>query len=344
MALKFLDSFDHYTAVAAEANRKWTSTFATTRDTGLHGYGMRGSFLKGMLFGSTTLIMEMHIKRVLAEHLFAIRDTQQTEQIWCGYFQDGSIQVSRYGANAANDLIAQSAPDLIREGIWYHFGWKVFLHPTAGSVEVRLNGATIINVSGIPTISTYLSWSGAVGAFALGSNANATVFDDLVVMDDTPDGINDPRLPGGGGFTKFIGPVEIRVKRPSAPGSLTEWTPTPTVPNWQNVDDIESDDDATYNAADAATGVGKSDLFTMEDLASDEDVVAVQSLLLAKKTQEGVAAIASLVKDGGTTTVGATAYQPSAYSHASGLSRPAPAERSDPGGRNAIEYGYRRIV
>ena len=53
----------------------------------------------------------------------------------------------------------------------------------------------------------------------------------------------------------------------------------------------------------------------MENLAVDEDVVAVQSLVLAKKTQEGVAAIAKINNDGTTTRVGPVVYQPSTYSY-----------------------------
>jgi hypothetical protein len=342
MALKFLDSFDHY--LAADANLKWTSTFFAVRDTGLHGFGMRGSLSKGMLFGSTTLIMEAFIKRLNAGSLFTIGDTNVVTQIGCGYTQLGQIEVSRYGSNPAVDRIFQSAPDLIRENTWYHFAWKVFIHPSAGSVEVRLNGETICNLTGIQTTATTLPWSGAIGYFSLGDNGNATVFDDLVVMDDVDDGINDSRLPGGGGFDKFLGPVEIVVKRPNGAGLLAEWVPTPTVPNYQNVDDLTPDGDATYNSA-SPTAVGASDLFAMENMSADEDPVGVQSLVLARKTEEGVAAIAKLVNDSGTTTVGPTVYQPSTYSYMH-----APEPKLPDGSLwsiarwNAIQYGYRRMV
>ena len=342
MALRFLDSFDHY--LASDINMKWTSTLFATRDTGLHGYGMRGALSKGMLFGSTTIIMEAYIYRLSAGDLFTIGDTSVNTQILCRYTSIGSIVVSRWGADPAADLIFQSAPDRIRTGTWYHFAWRVFLHPSAGSVEVRLNGETICNLTGIKTTATTLPWSGAIGSFSIGDNGNATIFDDLVVMDDVDDGINDPRLPGGGGFDKFLGPVEIIVKRPNGAGLLAEWTPTPTVPNYQNVDDVTPDGDATHNAA-AVTDTGKSDLFAMQNLSPDEDVVAVQSLVLARKTEEGIAAIAKLVNDGGSTTVGPTVYQPNTYSY---MHAPEP---TLPDGTlwtkarwDAIQYGYRRIV
>ena len=74
--------------------------------------------------------------------------------------------------------------------------------------------------------------------------------------------------------------------------------------------------------------MGDSDLFAMENCGIDEDVVAVQSLVLARKTDDGVAAIAILVNDGGTTTVGPTVYQPRTYSYVTRPSRPALTARS----------------
>lgn len=352
MALKFLDSFDHYLGVPSgpgseQATFKWTEATNQSREPGVHGYGMRGGFTKGMLFGSTTLIMEAYIQRLNAGALFTLSDrTAPTPvtQIHCNVISDGTLSVARYGSNPATDLIAQTAPDVIRANTWYHVGWTVFLDPSAGSVEIRINGAPVITVTGIRTTASSLPWSGAVGSFGVGDNGNGVIFDDLVVMDNVDDGINDPRLPGGGGFDKFLGPVEIVVKRPNGAGLLAEWTPTPAVPNDQNVDDLTPDGDTTVNAA-APGAVGRSDLFAMENMAADEDVVAVQSLVLARKTEEGVAAIAKLVNDGGTTTVGPTVYQPSTYSY---LHAPEP---TLPDGTlwtkarwDAIQYGYRRIV
>lgn len=345
MALRYIDSMgDHYTA--AQVTTKWTTAYNPIRRAGLHGYGMSGNLKKGMLFGSTTILMEAYIYRQddAGETCFRVFDTDQVLQILCDMNSDGSIKVQRYGSNAVLDFIAQTAPDLVRQAVWYHLGWRVFLHPSAGSVEVRLNGGVVVNVSGVKTTSTNLPWAGAIGAFGLGANSSSITFDDLVVMDDVEDGLSDARLPGGGGFDKFLGPVEIKVKRPNAVGLSAEWTPTPAVPNWQNVDDTESDDDATYNGAVAAA-VGASDLFGMEDLAADEDVIAVQSLVLARKTEEGTAAAATLVRDAGATTVGPTIYQPSIYAY---MIR---AEPTRPGGAlwskvawDAIQYGYRRIV
>src|SRR5262245_3892601 len=201
MALRYIDSMgDHYTA--AQTNLKWTASFGPIRDTGLHGYGMRGSFTKGMLFGSTTLIMEAQIKWLSGgAYFFSLFDTGTDAQIFLKLQSDGSILATRWGSNPAADLIAQTAPDLVRSGTWYHLGWKVLLHPSAGSVEVRLNGVAVITISGVRTVATgALPWSGAVGSFAIGDNGGGVVFDDLVVMDDVDDAIDDTRLPGGGGF------------------------------------------------------------------------------------------------------------------------------------------------
>jgi hypothetical protein len=353
MALRFLDSFDHY--LATDAEMKWTAASYHSRETAVHGYGMKGSFHKGMLFPDNIVIMEAYIKRGGPLDIFSIYDDglnsvgNSEQQIACSATNTGAIKVDRWGGDPA-DPLAQTAPDLLRIGTWYHFGWKVLVHPTAGSVEVRLNGETLINLSGIPTInntgggSGLPYWSGTVGAFHVGQTANNIVFDDLVVMDGVDDGLNDPRLPGGGGFDKFLGAVEIVVKRPNGIGSSAEWTPAPAGANWMNVDDIEPDGDTSVNSA-AATANGATDLFAMEDLLVTQDVVGAQSLICCRKIEEGFAAVSRVVKDGGTTTVGDPFYLPDSYSY---LITPEP---TLPDGSlwtrarwNAIEYGYRRMA
>ena len=341
MALLYIDSMgDHYTA--AQVTSKWTSALFQTRVTGLHGYGMRGNFTKGVVFGSPTAIIEMAINpQGLGGALFGLADAAFTTQLTGTTLQDGSIVVSRF--TGAFPVLGQSAPDVLRSDQWYHLGIRVKVHASAGELEVRLNGGVIIGpLTGLNT--TGGTFSGALHSFRIGGNDNSIIMDDLVVMDDVEDGINDPRLPGGGGFDKFLGPVEIIVKRPDGAGLLAEWTPTPAVPNWQNVDDSESDGDMSYNGA-AVADTGKSDLVAMQNLGLDQDVIAVQSLVLARKTEEGVAAIARLVRDSGATTVGTTVYQPNTYAY---LIR---AEPTLPDGSvwtkarwDAIQYGYRRIV
>jgi hypothetical protein len=341
MSLLYIDSMgDHYTV--AQVTSKWTSALFAQRVTGLHGYGLRGGLTKGLVFGSTTALIEMHVNASsLGAILFSLADASVTSQLIGRFLADGSILVTRF--TGASEILGQSVPDVIRIDRWYHLGIRVKVHASAGELEVRLNGGAVIGpLTGLNT--TGVAFSGALRSFTIGGNDVSITMDDLVVMDDVDDTLNDPRLPGGGGFDKFIGPVEIVVKRPNGAGLLAEWVPTPTVANELNVDDIEPDDDTTYNSADA-TAVGDSDLLLMENLGLDEDVVAVQSLVLARKTEEGIAAVAKLVHDSGTTTVGTTVYQPSTYSY---MHAPEP---TLPDGSlwtkarwDAIQYGYRRIV
>jgi hypothetical protein len=347
MALKFIDSFDHYLA-DDQANWKWTSASYHRREPGVHGYGMAGVFQKGMRFGSATVIMEMYIQPLLAGSLFRLRDTNQVMQLEVHYtLADGTLYVTRYGADP-NVHLFQSEPDIIRDGTWYHLGWKVTVDPTAGAVELRLNGNPIYSETGIATTTALGTgsswWSGAIGSFIVGDNGNGTVFDDLVVMDDTDDGINDPRLPGGGGFDKFLGAVEIVVKRPNGIGTSAEWTPAPAGANWMNVDDIEPDGDTSVNSA-AATANGATDFFAMEDLTVTQDVVGAQSLICARKTEEGFAAIARVTKDGGTITVSSPWYLPDSYSYLVHIEPTLPDGTLWTRARwNAIEYGYRRMA
>ena len=345
MALRFIDGFDHY--LPAQGTMKWTGASFNYRETGLHGFGQRGAFGKGLVFGSATIILEAQIKAYASPggSLCTFVDSNMVTQIYAAVQGDGAVKVTHWAGSLPGFVnLGISVPDTIRVGTWYHFGLRVKIHTTAGELEVRINGGPVIGpLTGLNTTDLSSGFTGLVRSFGLGSNDGAYVFDDLVVMDDVDDGLNDPRLPGGGGFDKFIGPVEVRVKRPNAAVS-SGWTPTPTVANYLNVDDVEPDDDTTYNGA-ASGAVGAEDLFEMEDLATGEDILAAQILVSARKTEEGTAAIKPLVRQAGVTTAQPEVFLPSTYSYAI-----TPLDRPPLGGLwtasvfNALQAGYRKTV
>lgn len=341
MALRYIDSMgDHYTA--AQAALKWTAASFQSRVAGLHGFGMRGNFTKGLAFGSPTTLIEAQINILsLGGSLARVADSNATTQWSAGTNQNGSIVVSRFGG----PVIGQSAPDVLRTNTWYHLGIRVRVHATLGELEVRLNGGPVIGpLTGVNTTHVNGLWSGLIHSFSIGGNDNAIIFDDLVVMDDVDDGLDDPRLPGGGGFDKFLGQVEVVVKRPNNPGLSADWTPVPAGANFQNVDDIDSDGDTTVNRADGLA-VGASDLHQMEDLLPVEDVLAVQSLIALRKTEEGTATVGRLVHDAGVTTVGTPFAAPTTYTYLHTIEPTLPDGATWSRARwDAIQYGYRRLA
>lgn len=346
MALLYIDSMgDHYTA--AQASTKWTSVSFQQREAGVHGYAMRGAFNKGLIFGSATVLLETYIRchASTAGSLCTFADSTPVTHIYVNVQGDGAVKVTHWGGSLPGFVnLGLSAPDTIRIDTWYHFGIRVKIHATAGELEVRINGGPVIGpLTGLNTTDVTSTFTGLLRSFSLGGNDNTYLFDDLVVMDDVDDGLNDPRLPGGGGFDKFLGPVEVRVKRPNA-AVVTGWTPTPTVPNYQNVDDVEPDDDTTYNSA-ASGAVGAEDLFELEDLASGEDILGAQVLVSARKTEEGTAAIKPLLRQAGVTTPQPEVFLPSTYSYAiTPLAQPPNGGLWTASVFNTLQAGYRKTV
>src|SRR5215471_10896378 len=137
------------------------------------------------------------------------------------------------------------------------------------SINQNFNGTTNMVGHGFESLGV----TGAGGSF----NAD---FDDLYVTDG-----------------ELLGDVKVDCRVPNAAGDLSEWTPT-AAPNWSNVEEHESDDDATTVQTDT---VGKRDLYNLDDLAPGSYAIkGAQALWLTKKSDAGAAAIRGLWKSGGT--------------------------------------------
>lgn len=360
MSLLFVDSFDHYSLDFASGQQvadiltKWTRKEIGLGGPyvvpGLHGNALGGAWSKALPFGSNTMIAEAFFKGNTGT-LWDVLDTGTAVPEQGVYiFSQAALDVNsngclvvtyQSGGNNAT-VLWMSPPDVFRQNVWYHIAWRITVDQHNGGFEVRLNGGSLCNINGVPTAQPYY-WSGQIGAVRLQQSAGL-ICDDLVVMDDVNDGIDDPRLEGGGGFDKFLGPIKIVVKYPNGPGALAQWTPAPVQANYLNVNEHTPDGDTTTNGTDT-NGAGLSDLFTMDPLLSTEDIVGAQSLVQARKTQEGTAAVARLAYANGTLNTGPTVYQPDSYNYM------ILAEPKAPDGSmwsattwNEIQYGYKRII
>ena len=205
---------------------------------------------------------------------------------------DNSIGVRRGDHTGA--LLAQSSPCKIGAGAWHFVELKATIHNSAGSVQVRLNGVTVVAVTGLDTQNT--------------SNAYATeiqfwqgYIDDLYVLDTT----------GSAPHNDFLGDVRVRTLYPDGAGSSTQWTPS-AGSNYQNVDETgTADGDTTYNSSSTAA---QKDLFTFSNLPDASGTVyAVQERWKARKDDGGTREARSVVKSGATTNSGQTEALGSSY-------------------------------
>jgi hypothetical protein len=131
---------------------------------------------------------------------------------------------------------------------WYYLEMKVFCHPTSGTVEVRIDGKTIILLAGINT---------QAGANTYHDKVRISLYlkqflDDFYICDATGSGVN-----GFQGICRIIGLF------PSADTEIVDWTPNSGTTHYNRVDENPADGNTTYISSSTQTD---TDLFTYPSL------------------------------------------------------------------------------
>lgn len=216
--------------------------------------------------------------------LIRLRDGS-TEQLSVTVEADNSIAVRR--GDYSGTSVAQSSPCKLPPGAWSFLEFKATIHPSAGSVEVKLNGVTVLSATGINTRNSSNSYATEILFWQ-------AYIDDLYVLDTT----------GSAPYNDFLGDIRVRTLYPSGAGSSTQWTPLSST-NVSNIDDQgTADSDTSYNSSDTAA---QQDLFAVDNLPDTSGtVLAVQARWKARKDDGGTREVKTLVKAGGTTDSGPT--------------------------------------
>ncbi len=309
MALLFIDSFDHYQT--AQLSAKWTTTTGGLGSGIVAGAGrcssqalsVGGSGLgvceKGIPFPANVGILgfagRIAIQLAAAQGIAYFGSSFGTGvQAYLTRQTDGSLAIM-----VDNVVLATSAPDLVRDNVWYYIEWKFTCHASAGASVVRVNGATVINLTGANTHSVNVPGTTltAVG-FPSGGNYNLFV-DDLYVSDDT----------GGSPWNDFLGDVRVEYLRPDGPGAHQDWDLIGAPTHWQAVDDAASPDDDLSYIHTATAGLIDTETYQPTGLPSGS-VFAVQVNLYARKTDSGARSIAPVLRTAGVDHLGVN-QQPS---------------------------------
>lgn len=279
MSLLFIDGFDHYGSTqvldkwstrnggSSVVDARWPGTrawridtaesyvakqFTTAYNTLVLGFAYR---LTGLPTSDSTTPKFGFLYGADAQTTAIIRE-------------DGSIDV--YRGWSTGTLLGSSDPDVVAIGDWQYFEFKVYIHDSAGTYEVRLNESTVVSGSGVDTKA--LSTAGANNVQLIGPPAaTGNIYIDDLYIDD-----ND-----------FHGDCRVDCLWPSGSGNYAQWTPVPSgTNNYANVDDGNSlDDDTTYNVTDV---VNEIDSFAYDNLdATGSDIKAVAINIAGRKDDAG---------------------------------------------------------
>ena len=202
-----------------------------------------------------------------------------------------AVQINGDGSIRANG--ASSGVGVIRLDVWQYVEIKAVLSDTVGSVDVRVDGVSVLSVvnvdtknGGTKTVFDALSLGGA--AFGTGRHF---VYDDLYVCNGAGTVNND-----------FLGDVSIEALRPTSDVAVA-WTPTPGPSNYTAVND-STYDNTTHVQASAT---GQKDVYALGNLAATGGPVrGVMVNTVADATDSGGASMNALLR------VSATDYTSSA--------------------------------
>ena len=284
MSLIFMDGFD-----ANDLNLKWvplgnaTASSATTR----FGTGMAMNTNNvGVVAQWTTGTAQMFIG-------FAYYMTSSSATggvvFWsndgataCITVNIGPTLIALKSGNNGSTLSSTAVS--LSANTWYYVEIMATLATSGGQCQVNIGGVTQLNFTGNTQQS---GTNGVVDRIYLQEfNGINVLFDDMYICNSL-----------GATNNTFLGDVRVQTLLPAAAGSSTQFSPTGSVNNWQNADDVP-DSSTTYNSAST---VGQRDTYRLgSTLASTGTIFGVQDNVHCFKLNSGSANIKAALKSGGT--------------------------------------------
>lgn len=294
MSLLFMDGCDKW-ASASQLTRQYASANISSVNTSGGRFGGGALYNNGLsnyakiaIPSTNTVIVQFAFKYVAAGYrgLFGLMEGSTVHFTLGVDTTNGQPQVLR-GA-IGGTLLASPAAGYLNTGAWVYIEAKVAIHDSAGSVILRVNGAEVVNLSGVDTRNGGTGICDTVSLFATSTNTGVTGYiDDIIVMDTNGSANND-----------FLGDRRIYTLYPNGAGSSTDFTPS-AGSNYQCVDEPNMNDDTDYVASST---IGHIDMYAVGDLPSvPAGIDAVQVCAAVSKTDAGAIGAKARLKSGSTT-------------------------------------------
>ena len=304
MVARLIEGFEQSTVVADYAGR-WTTfpdstaaVISTTYGRTGNGLGVTGSsgvFIR-TLDAQATWVVGFAFRSAAA--LGAVQNVVRFLDgavIHCGLAlnPDGTLFAWR-GTNATS---IGTCTGVLSYGAWTYLEVKATIHDTAGVFSVRVNGASVLNLTTADTRNAGNATANQV-SFAPTTSLGTTrwSFDDLYVFDGT----------GSPPTTDFAGDCKVETLLPSGAGATTAWTPSVggAGSNYACVDEATLNSDTDYVSSSTAT---QTDTYATGNLTTTAGtVLTVQATAAARKDDAGSRSVALVARPGSTDRVGAT--------------------------------------
>lgn len=305
MSLIFVDGFEGYNAaaglVAASGTTRWASFYedgwggsvtinsSTYRTTQVTAGNSRSLYITAGQVGGAFAILTLpglqefflgfgvRLTNLPADRtLLSFYQTSSASQgIAINVSASGQLQVYiPNGSTRPGTILATGAQSLSLH-VWYYLEVRVLRGGAGvGVIEVRVNGATEINIT-TNTTTGITQFNNVI--FCPGGNYSyAAYFDDLYIC-----------TPSGAVNNTFLGPTSVYSLLPDGAGSSTQFTPNGAATNWQCLTEATADTTTYVQTSD----VGNKDFYTIQDLPSG--ISSIYGVMV--KTRNNAVGVASAV-------------------------------------------------
>ncbi len=217
------------------------------------------NFVMGFAYNCLTVLADSDIMQVYSPNY--------TEMITLRMSLAGELFLDRGTVNLASTSGLGLVPTT-----WYYIEFSAVIHDTTGTYDVWVDGINVITGTGADTRN---GTDTEVNLVELQGHAGDPNWDDFYILDDS-----------GSDNISRLGDVRVETVFPDANGTTNNFTASPAVSNYLNVDDgLTPDDDTTYNHS--ATAADK-ELYGFGALAGAVGTVyAVGLTVLARKEESG---------------------------------------------------------
>lgn len=241
-------------------------------------------------------------KPVMAEFGDVSNNTHMNVQVNAS----GILEVHRFDTAGADVLLGSSSTPVITANAWRHIEIKVLFDVAVGTVEIRVEGVTVLNLTGIRTTSNIAGYVASVQNITLHQASAIGLIGyyvkDLILWDGS-----------GGVNNNFMGSCQVLKLLPTGDTSLG-WTPSSGTTGYNLINDTTPDDDANYISAPFP--LPSPSQFTLSDLPVNVSTVrGVQLMHRSKKTDGGDGNIQVTAVSGANNGLGADRPITTAYTY-----------------------------
>lgn len=199
--------------------------------------------------------------------IFGFNDNSNHAQVRFWLTSTGAIQAT---TDINNTTIIGTSTALVTAAAWNHIEAWVHIHASAGWVEVRLNGVTILNLVGQNTDPNVTGETSQVFCGALATYFDNVYVDDVIAADDA-----------GPQNNTFVGDRKVLTHVPVADTAEVAWTPSAGAARYAMIDEIPADADATYDTTSTP-----GDRMGVTFAALPADISAVVAVILVHKSRK----------------------------------------------------------